>query len=109
MAINRRVLATPSFATVLIVGLLLWAKGERNQTFSGTVEWRFEVSAFHPNRDCTVPSYWLDIEVPAGGDLQKRWKELGRPEALRVTLTGDLSRVGRLGSFRCVHTRDSAP
>ena len=83
---------------VLAVGLLaLWAKGERNRTYTGTVEWRFEVSAFYPNGNCAARPYWLSTEGEAATELHRRWEELGRPGALRVRFVGDLSRVGTWG------------
>src|SRR5579859_7034970 len=82
----------------LAIGLFtLWAKGERNQTYTGTVEWRFEVSAFYRNGNCAGRPYWLTTEGEAATELHKRWEELGKPHALRVTFVGDLSRVGTWG------------
>jgi hypothetical protein len=75
----------------------MWARGESNQTYTGTVEWGFEVSAFHPNGNCSRPAYWFDSDTPGGGEILQRWLDLGRPRAMRVTFVGDLSSLGRWG------------
>ena len=83
---------------IVFTGLVaFWARGERNRTYVGTVEWRFEVSAFYPNGNCAARPYWLSTEGEATDELHRRWEELGRPGALRVKFVGDLTRFGTWG------------
>jgi hypothetical protein len=77
--------------------LLYLAKGENNRIYEGRLEWRFEVSAFYPNENCSMHPYWFVKEGAARDELHSRWEELGRPEVLRIKFVGDLSRLGRWG------------
>ena len=87
----------------VVASLIIWAKGEQNRTYDGTVEWRFEVSAFYRDGNCSASPYWLRPEGEAATELHERWEELGRPGALRVKIIGDLTGIGswgHLGKYR---------
>src|SRR4051812_10633617 len=42
-----------------IAMLTLTSCSRQNETFEGVVNWRFEVSAFYPNGDCSSSPYWF--------------------------------------------------
>jgi hypothetical protein len=94
---NQFILFLCGVITIGLGGLAVWARGESGRTYTGIVEWRFEVSAFYPNGNCSAKPYWFSFDSEASGDIQKRWKEFGKPNALQVTFVGDLSRLGRWG------------
>lgn len=102
---KRRVVAlTVAAGAASLLGLVLWGMGRKDVDLSGTVQWGFEESAFFPNGDCSkTPFWWSDGPREFEKQLDTRWKELGKPAALVVTVRADLSAVGmhgHLGKYR---------
>jgi len=63
----------------------------------GTYESGFETSAFLPDGDCSRRPFWLHWSEEGDYDVNARIKALGYPEALKIKLIGDVSRLGRYG------------
>jgi len=86
-----------------IVAVVLWAGGRRDIVLSGTLQTSFEESAFFPDGNCSKKPYWWEWPNQLDNDLDARWKALGKPIALRVTVRGNLSGFGmhgHLGAYR---------
>lgn len=101
---KRGVLVTAAAVIIVsMVALVLWARGRRDVVVSGTLQWGFEESAFFPDSDCSKKPYWWKWPNGVGNDLDARWKALGKPAAVRVTVRGNLSAFGlhgHLGAYR---------
>jgi hypothetical protein len=82
---------------LLFAALALWATGGKNQTFDGVLQHGFEKSDFYPRGDCSVSPYWLEAQGEAADELDRRWREIGRPSTLHVRFIGDVSRLGLWG------------
>ena len=90
---KRRMIAFFAIAVVCF-SLVFWARGRRSLVLEGTLQWGFEQSAFFPDGDCSVTPFWWKWSDQHDNELNTRWQSLGKPEALRVKLIGNLSWVG---------------
>jgi len=83
--------------------MLIWAKGRNNVVLEGTYQTSFEESAFFVNGDCSKKPAWWKWPNDLDKEMGVRWGSLGKPEAMRVKVRGDLSWFGvygHLGSYQ---------
>lgn len=97
MTKRRTLIALLSMAVVCFFFLAFWAGGRREVTLHGTVESWFEQSAFFPNGDCSRKPFWFNWPNERDYDMNARIEALGYPDALRVKLIGNVSRLGMYG------------
>lgn len=101
---KRRALVIGAAIIIASIGaVVLWARGKRNVVVSGTLQWGFEESAFFPDGNCSKKPYWWEWPNGLDNDLDARWKALGKPAALRVTVRGNLSAFGAHGHLGAYH------
>ena len=63
----------------------------------GTYQGGFETSAFLPDGDCSRRPFWFQWPDEDDYDVGARIKALGYPEALKIKLIANVSRLGRYG------------
>lgn len=100
-----RPLTVGAILAVAIASLFiaLWARGRRNVVLEGTLQWGFEQSAFFPDGDCSKKPFWWEWPNQHDNDLNTKWQALGKPDALRVKMRGNVTRIGmygHLGQYR---------
>ncbi len=103
MARSRFQISVAVGVAVCVVALVFWWKGRRDILLDGTLQWGFEESAFFPNGNCSSKPFWWEWPNNRDSDLDTKWRALGKPTALRVTLRGNLSSFGlhgHLGAYR---------
>ncbi len=92
--------------SVIVVGglvVLFWARSRNNVVLEGTYQTSFEQSAFFLDGDCSKKPVWWKWPNALDNEMGIRWQSLGRPEAMRVKVRGDLSWFGmhgHLGAYR---------
>jgi hypothetical protein len=99
---TRRSIYVAVASVILLAASLsiLYARGRREVALEGIVQWSFEESAFYKDGDCSIRPWWFN-ESDAGPILQKglgkRWDSLGKPAAIHIKFSGNVSWLGRYG------------
>jgi len=98
---RRSIYLTVASVFLLAASLsILYARGRRAVALEGIVQWSFEESAFYRDGNCSIRPWWFN-ESDAGRKFQeglgKRWDLLGKPAAIHIKFTGDVSWLGRHG------------
>ena len=94
---GRTLLPLLGIALVCVLFLALWAGGRRAVPLEGTVQTGPEQSAFFPDGDCSRKPFWFNWPDERDYDMNAKIRGLEYPDALRVKLIGNLSRLGEYG------------
>ena len=86
-----------AIAVVCVLFLALWAGGRPAVPLEGTVQTGPEQSAFFPDGDCSRKPFWFNWPHEFDYDMNAKIRGLEYPDALRVKLIGNLSRLGKYG------------
>jgi hypothetical protein len=94
---RKTLIALLSIAVVCFAFVVFWAGGRRAVLLEGTYQGGFETSAFLPDGDCSRRPFWFQWPDEDDYDVGARIKALGYPEALKIKLIANVSRLGRYG------------
>ena len=100
---NRKTVIAVLMVTVLCIFALIAVRkgaGRRNVTLTGIAQWSFEESAFFPGINCSrTPFWWNENDAPIEfrNEMWRRWQDLGKPNAVKVSVRADLTSVGQYG------------
>lgn len=99
---TRRSIYLAAVSVLLLAAFLaiLYARGRRAVALGGVVQWSFEESAFYKDGDCAGRPWWFnewDASPTLKEDLGKRWISLGKPAAIYIKFSGDVSWLGMHG------------
>ena len=100
---RTRIQIVAGVIVVLIISLVLWAKGSRAALLSGSFQWGFEESAFFLDSDCSRKPFWWEYPNRLDKEVGAKWEALGKPTALRLVVRGNVSAFGahgHLGAYR---------